>query len=64
MKIETKSKDLLRKDEKYIWHAMRRYNPEATMVIQKADGAWIEDNNGKKIFRCNGWSLVCKCWIW
>ncbi len=48
MKIETKSKDLLRKDEKYIWHAMRRYNPEATMVIQKADGAWIEDNNGKK----------------
>lgn len=48
MKMETKSKDLLRKDEKYIWHAMRRYNPEATMVIQKADGAWIEDNNGKK----------------
>ena len=46
--METKSKDLLRKDEKYIWHAMRRYNPEATMVIQKADGAWIEDNNGKK----------------
>lgn len=48
MKMEIKSKDLLRKDEKYIWHAMRRYNPEATMVIQKADGAWIEDNNGKK----------------
>ena len=48
MKMETKSKDLLRKDEKYIWHAMRRYNPEATMVIQKADGAWIEDNNGKR----------------
>src|SRR5699024_5554809 len=47
--METKSNDLISKDDKYIWHAMRGYNPGASsMVVTKADGAWIEDINGNK----------------
>ena len=47
--METKSNDLLSKDAKYIWHAMRRYNAGASsMVVTEADGAWITDMNGKK----------------
>jgi len=47
--METKSNELLGKDEKYIWHAMRRYNPGASsMVVTEADGAWIKDINGNE----------------
>lgn len=44
--MPTKSQDLLNKDEKYIWHSMRRYNPDATAVICEANGAWIKDTDG------------------
>jgi len=47
--METKSNELLSKDEKYIWHAMRRHNPGASsMVVTEADGAWIKDTNGNE----------------
>jgi len=47
--METKSNELLSKDEKYIWHAMRRHNPGASsMVVTEADGAWIKDINGNE----------------
>ena len=47
--METKSNELSGKDEKYIWHAMRRYNPGASsMVVTEADGAWIKDINGNE----------------
>jgi len=47
--METKSNELLGKDEKYIWHAMRRYNTGASsMVVTEADGAWIKDINGNE----------------
>jgi taurine-pyruvate aminotransferase len=47
--MATKSKDLLSKDEKYIWHSMRRYNPEtSSTVFCEADGAWITDVDGNK----------------
>jgi len=47
--METKSNELLSKDEKYIWHAMRRYNSGASsMVVTEADGAWIKDINGNE----------------
>lgn len=36
------------KDEKYIWHSMRPYNPNATMIAKKAEGSWITDINGKR----------------
>ncbi|MCM3002381.1 aspartate aminotransferase family protein [Priestia koreensis] len=39
---------LLAKDEKYLWHAMRPYSPDSTMVVEKASGAWITDHEGKK----------------
>lgn len=47
--METKSNELLSKDEKYIWHAMRRYHPGASsMVVTEANGAWIKDSNGNE----------------
>ncbi|GAE35244.1 aspartate aminotransferase family protein [Halalkalibacter akibai] len=40
--------EALEKDDKYIWHSMKPYNPDATMVITKAEGSWITDNEGNK----------------
>ncbi|SES75790.1 Adenosylmethionine-8-amino-7-oxononanoate aminotransferase [Salinibacillus kushneri] len=48
MKTGTESKSLLEKDEKYLWHAMKKYNPEGTLISAKADGVWITDVNGNK----------------
>ncbi|WP_268894484.1 aspartate aminotransferase family protein [Chengkuizengella marina] len=39
--------DMLKKDEQYVWHSMKPYNPEATLVVKKAKGSWITDNRGK-----------------
>ncbi|KOO44005.1 aspartate aminotransferase family protein [Priestia koreensis] len=39
---------LLAKDEKYLWHSMKPYSPDSTMVVEKASGAWITDHEGKK----------------
>lgn len=45
----SRSKDsLLSKDEKYVWHAMKPYNPEATIVAEKAEGSWVTDVDGKR----------------
>lgn len=47
MKNETEL--LLEKDRKYIWHAMTRYNPNASvMVAKEARGSWVTDITGKK----------------
>jgi taurine-pyruvate aminotransferase len=46
--MENKTTDLLEKDEKYLWHSMKRYDPKATMVVTEAEGAWITDSNGKR----------------
>ncbi|ADU29583.1 aspartate aminotransferase family protein [Evansella cellulosilytica] len=35
-------------DEKYVWHSMKPYNPEATMIAKEAKGAWVTDIDGKK----------------
>ncbi|MRH41720.1 aminotransferase class III-fold pyridoxal phosphate-dependent enzyme [Aquibacillus halophilus] len=40
--------DLNKKDEKYVWHSMRKFDPEATMVVTEADGAWITDAEGNR----------------
>ncbi|MDQ0338681.1 adenosylmethionine-8-amino-7-oxononanoate aminotransferase [Caldalkalibacillus uzonensis] len=42
------SETLKKKDDKYIWHAMRPYQPEATMVIEQGEGAWITDIEGNR----------------
>jgi len=44
-----KADKLSKKDEKYVWHAMRSYDPEATMIAEEANGAWITDVNGNKL---------------
>ncbi|RLQ95514.1 aspartate aminotransferase family protein [Falsibacillus albus] len=35
-------------DEKYIWHSMKPYNPDGTMVVTKAEGSWISDSEGNR----------------
>ena len=40
--------NLTEKDEKYVWHSMKPYNPDATMIIEKAEGSWLTDINGKR----------------
>ncbi|NDI35445.1 aspartate aminotransferase family protein [Chengkuizengella sediminis] len=39
--------EMTKKDEQYVWHSMKPYNPEATSVIKKAKGSWITDDAGK-----------------
>ena len=39
----------LDKDQRYIWHGMSGYNPDASpMVVTEADGAWITDIDGNR----------------
>ena len=40
--------DLLTKDKDYIWHSMRPYTPESTMIAEKAEGSWVTDHTGKR----------------
>ena len=40
--------DFLTKDRDYVWHSMKPYNPDATLIAEKAEGSWITDHNGKK----------------
>lgn len=43
----TTNHDLLKKDQNYVWHAMKRYNPEAPpLIASEASGAWVTDVNG------------------
>lgn len=44
----THEKDLLTKDKDYVWHSMKPYNPNSTLVIKKAEGSWLTDHNGKR----------------
>lgn len=44
----TNTDDLSKKDEQYVWHAVKPFNPESTIIAEEADGAWITDINGKK----------------
>ncbi|MGJ9383457.1 aspartate aminotransferase family protein [Salipaludibacillus sp. CF4.18] len=48
MEIKDHHQTVLKKDEEYIWHSMKPYNPEGTMVVKKAEGSWITDTDGKQ----------------
>lgn len=48
MKTKSENQTLLEKDEKYVWHGIKKYNPEATMISKKADGVWVTDHKGNK----------------
>lgn len=39
---------LSEKDNRYLWHSMKPYDPRSTMVITKAEGSWITDSTGKR----------------
>jgi taurine-pyruvate aminotransferase len=40
--------ELLAQDDKYLWHSMKPYNPNATIVAAKAEGSWVSDADGKR----------------
>ncbi|MFJ7668586.1 aspartate aminotransferase family protein [Lysinibacillus sp. NPDC097195] len=40
--------DVLKKDEQYVWHSMKPYNPQATYVVEKSEGAKIIDTDGNE----------------
>jgi len=46
--MTNENRQLYEKDEKYVWHGMKKYNPDATMISKKADGVWVTDVEGNK----------------
>ncbi|RSD28972.1 aspartate aminotransferase family protein [Mesobacillus subterraneus] len=40
--------DFLTKDRDYVWHSMKPYSPDSTLIAEKAEGSWVTDHNGKK----------------
>ncbi|MCM3236285.1 aspartate aminotransferase family protein [Heyndrickxia oleronia] len=40
--------DFLTKDKDFLWHSMKPYNPDATMIAQKAEGSWVTDHHGNR----------------
>ncbi|UOQ84462.1 aspartate aminotransferase family protein [Gracilibacillus salinarum] len=38
----------LEKDSQYIWHSMKKYHPDSTMIVKHADGSWVTDVEGKR----------------
>lgn len=47
-KLITNTGDLSKKDEQYVWHAVKPFNPESTIIAEEASGAWITDIDGNK----------------
>lgn len=46
--MTTNTSDLSKKDEKYVWHAVKPFNPDSTIIAEEASGAWIKDIDGTK----------------
>jgi len=44
----TNAGDLSKKDEKYVWHAVKPFNPESTIIAEEAGGAWVTDIEGNR----------------
>lgn len=40
--------DMVSKDQQYVWHSMKPYNPNGTMVVTKAEGCWVTDSHGNR----------------
>ncbi|KMK75053.1 aspartate aminotransferase family protein [Alkalihalobacillus pseudalcaliphilus] len=40
--------DWQKKDEKYVWHSMKPYQPSGTMVVKEAKGVWVTTDSGEK----------------
>lgn len=48
MKTIDEKQQALELDKNYLWHSMKPYNPESTMIATEASGAWVSDINGNK----------------
>lgn len=42
----TTQNNLYEKDAQYIWHAMRHYSPDKTMIFTDGEGSWVTNENG------------------
>lgn len=42
------AEDFLAKDRDYVWHSMKPFNPDSTLIAEKAEGSWVTDHNGKR----------------
>lgn len=40
--------DLLTKDRDYVWHSMKPFSPDSTMIVEKAEGSWVTSHDGKR----------------
>ncbi|PQD96688.1 aspartate aminotransferase family protein [Pradoshia eiseniae] len=40
---------LLAKDRDYVWHSMKPYSPEATVIADEAKGCWVTDADGNRL---------------
>jgi taurine-pyruvate aminotransferase len=40
--------DFLTKDRDYVWHSMKPYSPDSTLIAEKAEGSWVTDHNGQR----------------
>lgn len=41
--------DFQTKDKDFLWHSMKPYNPNGTMIAEKAEGSWITDHDGNRL---------------
>ncbi|MEH7246269.1 aspartate aminotransferase family protein [Neobacillus niacini] len=48
VQTDRSQEELLQQDDKYIWHSMKPYNLNATIVAAKAEGSWVTDVDGKR----------------
>ncbi|WP_031410093.1 aspartate aminotransferase family protein [Geobacillus vulcani] len=46
MRTEQTHQLWLDKDDRYVWHSMKPYNPQATLIAAKAKGCWVTDAAG------------------
>lgn len=44
----SRTENLQKQDEQYVWHSMKPFNPNATLVAEKAQGSWITDADGNR----------------
>ena len=40
---------LLAKDRDYLWHSMKPYSPESTVIADEAKGCWVTDADGNRL---------------
>lgn len=48
VQIHQNEQQWITKDSQYIWHSMKPYNPDETLVVTEAKGCWVTDLTGKK----------------